>query len=144
MIFTTWKGSRTLVIISIIMRYLLLIASIVMAVLYFLKWKLLEKYERTFEHNTMLFLSISLIFFNDPLFLLVVLTPIDFFESIGVLLVVQFVCLLFYFWLVLGLRIKNNENTAITTQNTLPIKIIPILAFILISIPAIYFNITDD
>lgn len=126
------------------MRYLLLIASIVMAVLYFLKWKLLEKYERTFEHNTMLFLSISLIFFNDPLFLLVVLTPIDFFESIGVLLVVQFVCLLFYFWLVLGLRIKNNENTAITTQNTLPIKIIPILAFILISIPAIYFNITDD
>ena len=63
-----------------------------------------RKNELTFEHHFILVLSISLVFFNDPIFAVTVFYPSKVSAVFSTIFVMQFVALLTVFWVIMWRR----------------------------------------
>ena len=113
-------------------RMLLLVLSILNLILYIFFYRETNKISRTFEHKFILIMSFSLIFFNDPIFILTTLFPSITLLSISTISITQFFAIISFFWLVLWNRI-HSETNQINTKNISIINI-SISLFLFISL----------
>ena len=116
----------------IALRYTLLAISIIGLISYGIFFAGLQKKNRTFEHKYIFFLSISLIFFNDPLYAVNVFygsIPLYIFSTLQMSL---FVIFLIYFWIVMMPRINFEKNEANTSFMTCTTTLFSVCCFLII------------
>lgn len=93
-------------------KYSFLGASLLSSICYLYQVLRLQVTHWTSETRILVLLSLSIVFFNDPLFLGSLITPTLAFTVISVLSVLQFVMLLAYFWagVMLGIAPMRREK----------------------------------
>lgn len=85
-------------------RYVWLGVSIISLIFYAVFYGRSRKDQLTFEHHFILGLSISLVFFNDPIFAVTVFYPSIVSAVFSTIFVMQFIALLTVFWMVMWRR----------------------------------------
>lgn len=86
----------------------------------------------------------SLIFFNDPLFGLVLINPTKVNIVFSSLFVVQFIAFSFYFFAIIAIRMHKKEFRAISSVNTFKIKGFFLLYFIVLAVPMCMYQTNID
>ena len=115
-------------------RIVLLAVSALALVLYGLAYSKISREDATFEHRSILMLSILLVLFNDPLYIITVLVPSFPLALISSLFIVMFLLALFLFWLVMLKRVLTEVNQVGTALIDLWKKVyVGVFACILIS-----------
>lgn len=104
-------------------RMLLLVLSLLNLISYIFFYRETNRISRTFEHKFILIMSFSLVFFNDPIFILTTLFPSITLISISTISITQFFTIVSFFWLVLWNRI-HSETNQINTKNISVINIL--------------------
>ncbi len=97
------------------LRYTLFGISIVSLIVYLVFYIKSSEGMRTFEHKYIMALSISLQFFNDPLYALTILKANAFWAVLSTLFVTSFVSLLVTFWIITFQRMYR-ERTELSTN----------------------------
>lgn len=94
----------------LVLRYSLLLASLVSLVLYYRFYRQLEEKNRTFEHRFIMFLALMLVLFNDPLYALTAFfgsVPLAVFSTLHIAL---FLSSVLFFWMVMFPRMTFEIN----------------------------------
>lgn len=96
----------------IIIRYFFLFFSILALSLFYLQLKKLENFHWVIEQKLTLYLSILLIMFNDPLYVITILVPNFFSAFLSVLCVVNFVAFFIIFLLTVlhRIHVENGQK----------------------------------
>ena len=143
--FTIYKGNNKVIDAVLGVRYTFFALSLIMFGIYAYNYIKIAKDYRTFEHHVIFILSISLIFFNDPFIAIILKNPLSKFWSIlSTFFVTQFVCLLFYFFLILAKRYDKEEKTVYTKQRSLREIIAVSVVFVFLLVAACIYNVDKD
>jgi hypothetical protein len=119
----------------IAVRYGLLFLSVVLGTVYGVFYFKTNRIVRTFEHTMILILSISLIFFNDPLAFLTLTSQGSAFSVISAIVIGQFFGCLVFLWLGLTHKMRYDPNSNGGIFKTSPVSLVA-GSFFLISLCA--------
>lgn len=122
--------NRGYVLALLMIRYTLVIASLVTLFSYASFYIKMPKEAITFEHKAIFGLSILLVLFNDPFYGLTLLMPGWFTVLLSLLWIVLFVCGLVFFWMIMFQRIYK-EPLLIQTNLVKPLPMTLTLAVFL-------------
>ena len=95
----------------LLLRYSLFLISVLMGSRYFKLYWSMNNFVKTFEHRAIFWLSIFLIFFNDPFYAATILKSNLFFSVLSTLFVCVFISFLILFWIVMLQRIHKEPAT---------------------------------
>ena len=95
----------------LLLRYSLFIISVLKGSRYFKLYWSLNNFVKTFEHKAIFWLSIFLIFFNDPFYAATILKANLFFSILSTLFVCVFLSFLILFWIIMLRRIHHEPAT---------------------------------
>lgn len=95
----------------LLLRYSLFIISVLMGSRYFKFYWAMNNFMKTFEHKAIFWLSIFLIFFNDPFYAATILKSNIFFSILSTLFVCVFLSFMILFWIVMLQRIHKEPAT---------------------------------
>lgn len=95
----------------LLLRYSLFLISVLMGSRYFKVYWSMNNFVKTFEHKAIFWLSIFLIFFNDPFYAATILKSNLFFSVLSTLFVCVFISFLILFWIVMLQRIHKEPAT---------------------------------
>lgn len=109
--FTTVTANSKYTMFLLLLRYSLFIISVLMSSRYFKVYWSLNKLVRTFEHRAIFWLSILLIFFNDPFYAATILKSNLFFSILSTLFVCAFLSYMILFWVIMLQRIHREPAT---------------------------------
>lgn len=115
-------------------RYVWLGISILSLIAYFWFYCRAGIKKMTFEHNFILILSISLVFFNDPIFGATLFKPSIAGAVLSTLFVTQFISLLIVFWIIMWRRMHLESVSISTNQIGLIPLFLGLLVFVLLSV----------
>ena len=115
--------NRRYVTIMLLIRYFLALASLI-ALFYYMSYYIkIPKEFVTFEHNSILMMSVALVFFNDPFYGMTLLMPGTFSVFMSTIFITSFISLLVYFWMIMFQRIYK-EPLRTDTNLARPLLII--------------------
>lgn len=118
----------------LVLRYTLLLISLVSFVLYAWFYSKLKPENRTFEHRFILFLALALVLFNDPLYALTTFygsAPLSVFSTLHI---AMFMSALLFFWMVMFPRMTFEINRVNTRfAGTMP-RLLTFLTFLLLTL----------
>lgn len=118
----------------LILRYSLLFISLIRLIMYSRFYCHLEYKNRTFEHRFIMFLSVALVLFNDPLYAVSSFYGSVGFSVVSTLNLAMFLAALLFFWMVMFPRITFEINKVSTRfAGTLP-RVLSLFVFILFSL----------
>lgn len=95
----------------LLLRYSLFIISVLLGTRYLKLYWAMNNFVKTFEHKAICWLSILLIFFNDPFYAATILKANLFFAFLSTLFVCTFITTLVIFWIVMVQRIHQEHAT---------------------------------
>lgn len=95
----------------LLLRYSLFIVSVLMGSRYFKFYWAMNNFMKTFEHKAIFWLSIFLIFFNDPFYAATILKSNLVFSILSTLFVCVFLSFMILFWIVMLQRIHREPAT---------------------------------
>lgn len=118
----------------LVLRYSLLLISLISLIMYSRFYCHLEYKNRTFEHRFIMFLSVALVFFNDPLYAISSFYGSIAISVISTLNLAMFMAALLFFWMVMFPRMTFEINKVSTRfAGTLP-RVLSLFVFLLISL----------
>ena len=109
--FSTVTANSKYTMFLLLLRYSLFILSVLMSSRYFKLYWSMNNLVRTFEHKGIFWLSILLIFFNDPFYAATILKSNLFFSILSTFFVCSFLSFMILFWIVMLQRIHREPAT---------------------------------
>lgn len=118
----------------LVLRYTLLLVSLASLAVYARFYYHLAAENRTFEHRFILFLSVALVLFNDPLYALTTFFGSLFLAVFSTLHISMFLASLLFFWMAMFPRLTFETNRVATRfAGTMP-RLLALFVFVLLSL----------
>lgn len=118
----------------VIFRYLWLGISFVSFLIYFWFYCRAGMKKLTFEHHFILILSISLFFFNDPIFAVTLFRPSIASAVFSTIFVTQFISFLILFWIIMWRRMSSETVEPSTKQINFINLFLGFLIFVMLTV----------
>lgn len=115
-------------------RYTLFALSVLAFLVYCVFYCRQPANQLTFEHRFILLLSISLMFFNDPIFGITIMHPTVAAAVFSTIFVMQFVGLLVVFWVAMWRRMHTETVLATTAQANWAAWLLGTIVFVMLTI----------
>ena len=105
--FSTVVANSKYTMFLLLLRYSLFILSVILSSRYFKVYWSMNNFVKSFEHKAIFWLSIFLIFFNDPFYAATILKANIFFSITSTLFVSTFLSFMILFWIVMLQRMHK-------------------------------------